>query len=116
MITVRLLTAAPIIGVFVVFRECRCWCERLFGKERMIRRRQPLSVYWPETIETALARYPSIAGLRAELCEAGFIRLGQRQVASRGWLTNPGPYRAKVFSCLDALPEEFYQQGLARLA
>jgi len=46
----------------------------------MIRRGQPLSVYWPETIETELARYPSIAGLRAELCEARFVRLGQREV------------------------------------
>jgi hypothetical protein len=81
----------------------------------MIRRRQPLSVYWPETIQPELARYPSIARLRAELCAAKFVRLGQREVASRGWLTDPGPYRAKVFSCLHALPEEVYQQGLARL-
>jgi SAM-dependent methyltransferase len=83
--------------------------------EQIIRRRQPLSVYWPETIEPELARYPSIVGLRAELREAGFVRLGQREVASRGWLTDPGPYRAKVFSCLHALPEEVYQWGLARL-
>src|SRR5260370_12338157 len=83
--------------------------------EQMIRRRQPLSVYWPETIEIELARYPSIARLRAEMCEARFVRLGQREVASRGWLTDPGAYRAKVFSCLHALREEVYQQGLARL-
>jgi len=83
--------------------------------EQMIRRRQPLSVYWPETIEAELARYPSIARLWAELCEAGFVRLGQREVASRGWLTDPGSYRAKAFSCLHALPDEVYQQGLARL-
>jgi hypothetical protein len=81
----------------------------------MIRRRQALSVYWPETIETELARYPSIARLRAELCEGRFVRLGQREAGYRGWLTDPGPYRAKVFSCLHALPEEVYQQGLARL-
>ena len=83
--------------------------------EHIIRRRRPLSVYWPETIEAELARYPSIARLQAELCEAGFVRLGQREVTSRGWLTDPGPYRAKVFSCLHALPEEVYQQGLACL-
>jgi SAM-dependent methyltransferase len=83
--------------------------------EQMIRRRQPLAVYWPETIDNELVRYPSIARLRAELCEARFVRLGQREVASLGWLTDPGPYRAKVFSCLQALPEEVYQRGLARL-
>jgi hypothetical protein len=52
--------------------------------EQMIRRRQLLSVYWSETFEAELARYPSIARLRPELCEAGFVRLGQREVASRG--------------------------------
>ena len=83
--------------------------------EHMIRHRQPLSFYWPETIEAELARYPSIARLRAELCEAKFVRLGQREVVSHGWLTDPDPFRAKVFSCLLALPEEVYQQGLARL-
>lgn len=83
--------------------------------EQMIRQRQPLSVYWPETIDNELARYPSIARLRAELCEAGFVRLGQSEVASLGWLTDPRSYRAKVFSCLHALPEEVYQHGLARL-
>jgi hypothetical protein len=83
--------------------------------EKIIRGRQPLSVYWPETVKAELARYPSIATLRAELLEASFVQLGQREVASRGLLTDSGPYRAKVFSCLHALPEEVYQKGLARL-
>jgi SAM-dependent methyltransferase len=104
-----------------VFEEARRLLRRggvlcvATDSEHMIRRRQPLSVYWPETIEAELARYPSIATLRAELCETGFVRLGQREVATRGRLTDPGPYRARVFSCLHALPEEVYQQGLARL-
>jgi hypothetical protein len=83
--------------------------------EQIIRGRQPLSLYWPETIEAELVRYPPIATLRAELFEANFVQLGQCEVASRGLLTDSAPYRAKVFSCLHALPEEVYQKGLARL-
>ena len=58
-----------------------------------------------------LARYPSIATLQTELRQGGFIRLGQSGVVSHGWLTDPGPYQAKVFSCLQALPEEAYQRA-----
>jgi SAM-dependent methyltransferase len=83
--------------------------------EPIIRSRQPLSAYWPETIEAELARYPSMATLQAELREAGFVRLGQNEVVSYGWLTDPGPYQAKAFSCLQALSEKAYQRGLARL-
>jgi ubiquinone/menaquinone biosynthesis C-methylase UbiE len=83
--------------------------------EHIIRSRQPLSTYWPETIEAELARYPSIATLQTELRQGGFIWLAQSGVVSHGWLTDPGPYQAKVFSCLQALPEEAYQRGLARL-
>jgi ubiquinone/menaquinone biosynthesis C-methylase UbiE len=83
--------------------------------ENIIRSREPLSIYWPETVEAELARYPRVETLRAELREAGFVRLSALEVTSRGFLTNSGPYRAKVFSCLRSLPEEIYQQGLARL-
>ena len=83
--------------------------------ENIIRSREPLSIYWPETVEAELARYPRVETLRAEPREAGFVRLSAIEVASRGFLTNSGPYRAKVFSCLRSLPEEIYQQGLARL-
>ena len=83
--------------------------------ENTIRSREPLSIYWPETVEAELARYPRVETLRAELREAGFVRLSALEVASRGFQTNSGPYRAKVFSCLRSLPEEIYQQGLARL-
>jgi ubiquinone/menaquinone biosynthesis C-methylase UbiE len=83
--------------------------------EQIIRRRQPLSVYWPDTIKVELARYPEIAPLLTELSEAKFVRLGQQEIEACGWITDPAPYRAKVFSCLRALPEEVYQQGRAQL-
>ena len=83
--------------------------------ENIIRSREPLSIYWPETVEAELARYPRVKTLRAELREAGFVQLSALEVASRGSLTDSGPYRAKVFSYLRSLSEEIYQQGLARL-
>jgi ubiquinone/menaquinone biosynthesis C-methylase UbiE len=83
--------------------------------EDMIRCRAPLSLYWPETVEAELARYPSIGTLQAELHKADFVRLGQLEVESGGLLPDSGPFRAKVFSCLCALPAEVYQQGLARM-
>jgi ubiquinone/menaquinone biosynthesis C-methylase UbiE len=83
--------------------------------EQLIRKRQPLSTYWPETIKIELARYPDIIILWTELLAAKFVRLGQRDIASCGWLTDSGPYRTKVYSALQALPEKVYQEGLARL-
>jgi SAM-dependent methyltransferase len=83
--------------------------------ESIIRSREPLSIYWPQTVEAELARYPRVETLRAELREAGFVRLSQLEVESGGLLPDSGPFRAKVFSCLRALPEEVYQQGFARM-
>jgi ubiquinone/menaquinone biosynthesis C-methylase UbiE len=101
-------------GAYRVLRNGGALCVAT-DSEQIIRRRQPLSVYWPDTIKVELARYPEIATLLTELSEAKFVRLGQQEVESCGWITDPGPYRAKVFSCLRALPEEVYQQGRARL-
>jgi ubiquinone/menaquinone biosynthesis C-methylase UbiE len=65
--------------------------------EDIIQFREPLSIYWPETVQAELARYPRVETLRAELREAGFVRLNALEVASRGSLTDSRPYRAKVF-------------------
>ena len=48
--------------------------------EDIIRRRHPLSTYFPETIDVDLARYPSIAELRRLMEQAGF----QQMHGSRG--------------------------------
>ena len=44
-----------------------------------------------------LAALSPVETLRAELREAGFVRLSALEVASRGSLTDSGPYRAKSF-------------------
>ena len=83
--------------------------------EKIIRNRQPLSTYWPETIKLELARYPRIDTLATELREAGFVNLRQEEVSTTGRLRDLSPYRAKVFSALRLLSEETYQRGLRRM-
>ena len=42
-----------------------------------IRRRRPLSTYFPETVEVELARYPSIDVLRSDMEQAGFCYIDE---------------------------------------
>ena len=84
--------------------------------EEIIRNRQPLSTYWPETIVRELARYPRIDLLETELRGAGFGSLRPEEVSTIGWLRDLTPYRAKAFSALRLLPEPIFEHGLRRLA
>jgi len=83
--------------------------------EEIIRNRQPLSIYWPETIELELARYPRIDTLATELKEAGFVSVRHEEVSVTLWLKDSSPYRAKVFSALRLLAKETFESGLRRL-
>jgi ubiquinone/menaquinone biosynthesis C-methylase UbiE len=83
--------------------------------EEIIQNRAPLSTYWPETIELELARYPRISTLETELRDAGLVNLRREEVCATGWLTDPTPYRAKVFSALRLLPEPIFERGLRLL-
>ena len=77
--------------------------------------REPLSTYFPETVEADLARYPSLDTLRQLLAGAGFQDMQERVVAFACTLTDTCPYRDKAFSCLHLIPEGAFQRGLARL-
>jgi ubiquinone/menaquinone biosynthesis C-methylase UbiE len=83
--------------------------------EEIIQSRAPLSIYWPETIELELARYPRINALESELQAAGFVNLRREEVSATGLLTDSTPYRSKVFSALRLLPEPTFERGLRRL-
>ncbi len=83
--------------------------------EEIIRNRTPLSVYWPETIEIELARYPRTDTLESELRDAGLVDLRQEEVRAVALLSDLAPYRAKAFSCLRLLSEDAFQRGLERL-
>lgn len=83
--------------------------------EEIIRKRTPLSIYWPETIELELARYPRIGALETELRNAGFAKLRHEEVSTTGWMSDLSPYRAKAFSALRLLSEQTFERGLKRL-
>ena len=81
----------------------------------IIRRRQPLSTYFPETIEPELARYPRIADLATMMKETGFDQIAQGTVEWAYELSDLQPYRDKAYSALHLIPEASFQRGLARM-
>jgi SAM-dependent methyltransferase len=83
--------------------------------EWVIRHRQPLAVYFPETVEVDLARYPSIEALRADMEEAGLANVEEGMVELPYELGDIGPFRDKAFSCLQLIPEDAFRRGMERL-
>jgi len=103
------------------FQECRR-VLRAGGKlclvtdsPEIIRSREPLSTYFPETVEVELARYPSIDTLGAELRDAGFDDVIETEVELRNDLADIEPYRARVFSSLRLISQDAFERGLQRL-
>ena len=80
--------------------------------EWIIRHRKPLAVYFPETIQVDLSRYPSIAALREFMKRIGFHRITENTVEFPYQLTDIQAYRDKAFSCLHLIPEEAFWRGI----
>lgn len=83
--------------------------------EWIIRHRQPLSVYFPETVDPELKRYPSIAQLRELMVAAGFNHIVETMVEWAYALTDIRAYRDKAFSTLYLISKTAFQCGLARM-
>jgi SAM-dependent methyltransferase len=83
--------------------------------ERIIATRQPLAVYWPETVEVELRRYHRVEDLRGWMETAGFRELREEPVEHGYLLTDLQPYRDRAYSTLRLIPEEAWRRGLARL-
>ena len=83
--------------------------------EWIIRNRQPLSQYFPETVEVELRRYPAIGRLRAEMAGAGFTAITEQLVEFPYRLTDIAPYRAKAYSALHLITAQAFERGLARM-
>lgn len=81
----------------------------------IIRRRQPLSVYFPETVAVELARYPRITTLRTLMVRAGLRPTRVERVELPYRVEDSAPYRYKAFSALHLISEEVFRRGLARL-
>jgi ubiquinone/menaquinone biosynthesis C-methylase UbiE len=83
--------------------------------ETIIRQRQPLSTYWPETVAHELRRYPAIDVLHEEMRQADFVNLTESTVEFRCMLTDCGPFEAKAYSTLHLIPPEAFERGLTRM-
>ena len=83
--------------------------------EWIIRHRQPLAVYFPETVDVDLKRYPRLADLRAAMRGVGLERIVEHQVELAYELTDAQAYRDKAFSSLHLIPEDAWGRGLERL-
>lgn len=80
--------------------------------EAMIRRRNPLSRYWPSTVAPELARYHGIDTLEDLMARAGFRSIRVCKGRSNFSISDIGPYRDRVFSCLRLIPEADFAHGL----
>lgn len=81
----------------------------------IIRHRQPLAAYFPETVEIELARYGRIADLRASMVRVGFERIRASMVECAYELTDIRPYREKAFSALHLIPDATFRRGIERM-
>jgi ubiquinone/menaquinone biosynthesis C-methylase UbiE len=83
--------------------------------EDTIRRRKPLTHYFPEIIEHELKRYPTPDQLKHYSGQAGFKVICEEIVETPFELTDVEKYRKKAFSCLRLISEEAFAAGIERM-
>jgi ubiquinone/menaquinone biosynthesis C-methylase UbiE len=83
--------------------------------EEIIRRREILSGYFPETVAVELQRYPKVAELQAWSAAAGLVDVQVVTVEQPYALESARPFRDRAFSSLHLISQEAWRAGLARL-
>ncbi len=83
--------------------------------EEIIRHRQPLAHYFPETATADLRRYPPIGRLRQLLDQTGFSQLTQQTATFTYQVTDIQIYRDRAYSVLHLISDEAFRRGLARM-
>jgi SAM-dependent methyltransferase len=83
--------------------------------EWIIRHRRPLAVYFPETVEPELKRYPPIFELRGLMEQAGLGWMNEQSVEFSYQLTDIQAYRDRTFSALHLIPEDAFRRGIERM-
>jgi ubiquinone/menaquinone biosynthesis C-methylase UbiE len=84
--------------------------------ESDIRGRQPLSLYFPETIELELDRYPRIDYLKRLLRETAFSAVAEKTTEFAYKLESVDSYRQKAFSCLNLISDKAHIRGIGRMS
>ncbi len=83
--------------------------------EEIIRNREPLAIYFPETVKADLKRYHPIAELREEMETAGFVKLSETTVEFTYLLTDIQAYKDKAFSCLHLISKGSFKRGIEEM-
>ena len=83
--------------------------------EEIIRRRQPISIYFPDTVAAELQRYPRISDLREMMREAGFDTLRETVVELAYATEDIQMYRDRAFSSLHIIPTASFEAGIRRM-
>jgi SAM-dependent methyltransferase len=83
--------------------------------EWIIRHREPLAAYFPETVGADLARYPRVTELRDMMRRIGFRETAECVVEFPYLLVDAQAYRDRAFSSLFLIGEEAWKRGLAGL-
>ena len=81
----------------------------------IIRTRQPLAVYFPETVAVELARYPNLTLLEGLMRDAGFNTLQRATAAFAYPLTDLTPYQDKAYSSLHLIEDDAHAAGIRRM-
>jgi SAM-dependent methyltransferase len=81
----------------------------------MIRNRNPLSRYWPATIEPEIARYPTVETLLDAMKQAGLTNTETHNISTPTAVTDATAYRQKAYSSLLLISDTKFGEGLQRL-
>ena len=81
----------------------------------IIRKRRPLTAYFPESAEVELKRYPPVEELKRLMSESGFSGLQEKEVAFPYSLSDLQAYRDKAFSSLHLIAPEAFSRGIQRM-
>ena len=91
------------------------WLCTVTDSADMLRRREILSGYFPETVEIELARYPCISQLDTWMNRAGLVSFRVSAVEEPYQVTSIHPFRNRAYSSLHLIVEQAWQAGLERL-
>jgi ubiquinone/menaquinone biosynthesis C-methylase UbiE len=106
--------AAHFLEVYQVLKPGGLVCT-VTDSEWMIRHREPLAVYFPETVDVDLRRYPRMAALRALMQEAGFGEIEEHTVEFSYEIEDSRACRDRAFSALHLISQNGFEEGLRRL-
>ncbi|MBC7321251.1 methyltransferase domain-containing protein [bacterium] len=83
--------------------------------EWILRNRRPLTLYFPETLDVDLKRYPPIEKLKGIMEEVGFHNIKEEMTEYYYYLTDISAYREKSFSSLNLISEDAFRKGIERM-